>query len=53
MSSPSSHCPSCNGLAAIASKVHCPSKSCTWNTCRCGTTYDRKKGTHYGNGAIT
>lgn len=35
-------CPNCNGPAnALIAIPHCKSKTCTWNTCRCGARYDR------------
>jgi hypothetical protein len=38
-------CPNCQkpGGALNADK-HCTSQTCTWNKCKCGTTYDRTTG---------
>jgi hypothetical protein len=42
-------CPACNRAGgAINAKTHCPSQQCSWNICVCGTTYDRKRGSGFG-----
>lgn len=36
-------CPACKKPGgAITADPHCTSKTCTWNKCKCGATYDRK-----------
>jgi len=39
------HCPTCKRASgALNANPHCTSKTCTWNKCNCGTTYDRTTG---------
>lgn len=36
-------CPSCHSKGgALTADPHCKAKTCTWNKCKCGATYDRK-----------
>lgn len=38
-------CPACKKPGgAITADPHCRSKTCTWNKCKCGVTYDRGSG---------
>ena len=38
-------CPNCHKKGgALTASPHCASKTCTWNKCSCGTTYDRNTG---------
>lgn len=40
-----SKCPACKKPgSALYAGTHCPSRTCTWNKCKCGTTYDRTTG---------
>jgi hypothetical protein len=41
-------CPTCKKPGgALNANPHCPSTTCTWNRCKCGTTYDRTTGKGY------
>jgi hypothetical protein len=38
-------CPACDKPGgALTADPHCKSKTCNWNKCKCGVTYDRKTG---------
>ncbi|MDR6268882.1 hypothetical protein JOE69_001120 [Arthrobacter russicus] len=41
---PIKQCPVCAVYAAVNSVPHCTTRTCTWNRCSCGTTYDRYTG---------
>lgn len=41
-------CPDCKAAAsALNANPHCRSKTCTWNKCKCGATYDRNTGSSF------